>query len=84
MSKNDCIKNGGMPAIPPTYEQIKTANSGNYDHTGLTKREQFASIAMQGWLARCSDVPHLIYINPDDVAELAVEFADALLVELEK
>lgn len=49
------------------------------DAVFLTKREQFAAMAMQGfcsydWLIR----------NPKGAAILAVEYADALIAELEK
>ncbi len=46
---------------------------------GLTKRELFAAMALQG-LCACSDV-----VGEDkDIARDAVEFADALLAELAK
>lgn len=51
---------------------------------GLTKREYFAAMAMQGWLARCSTVPHTYKLEPSDIAEVAVSMADALLKELNK
>ena len=57
---------------------------GNKFHQGLTKREHFAAIAMQGWLARCSTVPHTYKLDPSDIAEVAVSMADALLKELNK
>lgn len=49
----------------------------------LTKREQFAMAAMQGWLSHCNDIP-LKRVQPESVAKAAVEFADALIEELDK
>ena len=43
---------------------------------GLTKREYFAGLAMQGLVDR--------HINYEVIAEHAVEYADALLKELER
>lgn len=45
---------------------------------GLTKREHFASLAMQG------QVSHYGAANPESVAKLAVKMADALIQELNK
>ena len=70
------IKNGDLPAMP-----IELNGFGLYEpaaYTGLTKREQFAMAAMQGILA-CdnSEFTHI-------AAQRAVEFANALLAELER
>ena len=46
--------------------------------TGLTKREMFAAMAMQGILSSGSDAAG------GTVARWAVEYADELLAELEK
>jgi hypothetical protein len=43
---------------------------------GLTKREYFAGLAMQGWIANT--------LHPKTIAMRAVQCADALLAELEK
>lgn len=60
----------------------KQAFFSNYDTSekGLTKREYFAGLAMQGIL--CSK--HLKTVNADVVAESAVLLADALLEQLEE
>lgn len=71
--------NGTECAFP-----VLEAEIGINFHPGLTKREHFAGLAMQGWLARCANVPHSAYVNPDDIAENAIEFADALLKKLEE
>jgi len=69
--------NGGNPSYPvATNDSI---------YAGLTKRELFAAMAMQGYCARD------IYGSMNDTspswldrAKLAVLHADALLAELEK
>lgn len=50
--------------------------SSHVEEKGLTKREYFAGLAMQGFLARPFD--SIIH-----VAEASVKFADALLKELD-
>jgi hypothetical protein len=52
------------------------------NHTGLTKREYFAAMAMQGWLASFSGVETMPL--PIRVSEKAVAFADALIEELNR
>lgn len=49
---------------------------------GLTKRELFAAMAMQGLAARHGDFSRII--ECPQVAEVAVGYADALLRELAK
>jgi hypothetical protein len=75
------MKNSDMPAMP-TFDKYgrppQFENSG-LQITGLTKREHFAGLAMQGCRARGSD-----YLRWSDLAKDAVEIADALLAELDK
>lgn len=55
---------------------------GMVDHPGLTKREWFAGLAMQGMCAN-----HGTYgqgRGPQDVAERAFDVADAMINESEK
>jgi hypothetical protein len=59
------MKNGEQPIVDNQFE----------DNKGLTKREYFAGLAMQGMLA--SDYR-------GDIDIMAVKFADALLAELRK
>jgi hypothetical protein len=57
--------------------------NGNYTQYGLTKREYFAGLAMQGMLSSCSNA--LITENVlKQLPILSVQFADSLLAELEK
>ena len=69
------MKNSDMPAMP-VMPVMDEADYGQ--HYGLTKREHFAAMAMQGLAA--SGNREL----SRDVAFLAVAYADALLAELEK
>lgn len=49
---------------------------GEYHH-GLTKREYFAAMAMQGWLTTRGG--NLSHVNREDMAATAVMCADALI-----
>ena len=69
------IKNGDLPAMP-----VWCANSDQQLY-GLTKREQFAAMAMQGILASLTADDNF---SPAQIARSAVLNADALLVELER
>jgi len=61
---------------------------GEYDSVGLTKREYFAAMAMQGILSDAASVTSLIETTPkgkrptEEAAKLYVECADALLAAL--
>lgn len=63
-----------MPAFPV---DTKRGVIDFKNHNGLTKREYFAAMAMQGSITRGRD-------NQDDIAKWAVEYSEALLAELEK
>jgi len=81
------IENGDMPAMPVECQfgpddKVRGQQTGNYSgwEIGLTKRELFAALAMQGMMANgVGRQTHLAQI-----AELSVNAADALLVELAK
>lgn len=80
------MKNGDMPAMPVHQVWQDCGIDGNSGphyvetvHHGLTKREQFAMAAMQG-LRSCTDAVYLA----EDLARHAVEYAAALLAELER
>lgn len=53
-------------------------------YEGLTKREYFAGLAMQGFLANsfCDTVRPLSFATREEIASLSVSQADALLKEL--
>lgn len=67
-------ENAEKPAMPSTVE----SKDGVYIYLGLTKREYFAAMAMQGLLAQNG------YDRFDSLAIDAVRQADVLLEELEK
>jgi len=82
------INNGDMPAMPVNSEQGSdidyAAGSPNKygmpTGLGLTKREHFAAMAMQGIL---SDAEYCRNLESDEIASMAVEQADQLLAALE-
>lgn len=66
----DPKENGARPAFQPSGD--------NAFALGLTKREHFAAMAMQGMLSDESEDCGGVW-KPDDCAKRACEFADALL-----
>lgn len=80
-------KNADKPAYP-SGEAYRSQSMPGGDwveckkgalHNGLTKREMFARAAMQGLCAHSGD-----YHTFSDMASDAVNYADALLTELER
>ena len=67
------IRNSAKPAWPQPSQGSQMP--------GLTKREYFAAMAMQGMFAFSAPLGRLDY---KDCAEAAVKFADALLEQLEQ
>jgi hypothetical protein len=63
----------------PIYPHLEHTHSGEVLEysKGLTKREYFAGLALQGLLA-CSEIKYL----SDDICESAVGLADELLKQL--
>lgn len=73
------MENGNHPIYPDPMrgaEQSFTNQSPHELPTGLTKREYFAGLAMQGMAM--SDLKY------EDIAHDAVKMADALFKELDK
>lgn len=70
----DAKTNGALPAHPCEFDYI---NSNRSEACGLTKRELFAAIAMQGIVTNWQ---HDWF--PENHAKFAVECADALLAAL--
>ena len=68
------------PAFPCSEHKIPDGWTGPSD--GLTKREYFAGLAMQGYLSTPTGA--VAFNNPSRCAEWAVQQADALLTELRK
>ena len=79
-------QNGKWPAFPGQARDAQGNPIAEYAD-GLTKRELFAAMAMQGWLAGC-DNAYSEFTSPGThahvAAESAVKFADALLAALDK
>jgi hypothetical protein len=76
------IKNGDLPAMPITVTDaycnfVNKVGDAAKNASGLTKREQFAAMAMQGLMTRDG-------INSERLARIAITAADALLAELER
>lgn len=79
------MKNSDLPAMPVPLTEDMTRLIDNHEaldnymaiFSGLTKREYFAGLAMQGLFAK-----HDVDIN--NAARYAVLMADALLAELER
>lgn len=74
------MDNGKMPAMPESIA-INPDSEVYYRNAGLTKREYFAGLAMQGILA--AQQPNQCYLL-SDTAKAAVEQTDALLKALEE
>lgn len=77
------MSNANTPAFPVSARDRENYEAGQYVPRGifgLTKREYFAALAMQGL---CAD-PTSEAIPQKFIARSAVELADALIAELEK
>jgi hypothetical protein len=72
------ILTGNEPANPLSHDY--KFNTSATVHYGLTIRQHFAAMAMQGALATCS--PN--HYAPLHIAEMSVKIADALIAELNK
>ncbi len=76
---------GGNPAMPLAIGG-KDMNDQNYIQEGLTIREHFASMAMQGVLAGIAGIGYRgsNQITLKEIAIMSVVSADALIKELNK
>ena len=74
------MENGKQPAFQTS---IGMSNS-EMEHMGLTKREYFAGLAMQGILASNTEGLAHGHIDMSGIIQSAVRASDALLAELEK
>ena len=75
------MKNGDMPAMP-IGDGLVGMGSVNDTVIGLTKREYFAALPMQGIVTGSEAYGH--DLADDDVAGYSVRLADALLAGLEQ
>lgn len=77
------MKQSDMPAFPLSLELNKEVENGYYySATGLTKREYFAAMAMQGIESAQSST--FCISDENKIAERAVMLADLLLAKLEE
>jgi hypothetical protein len=70
--------NDGGPAYPFIFPDESQNRFGQMAEPGMSKREYFAAMAMQGAIA--GQTRH----DLDKVAEVSVQMADALIAELEQ
>lgn len=84
------MKNADMPANAQSFAMTENECGTPFDfmnetkkYTGLTKREMFAMYAMQGLIA-ADHANGSQKLCDEDVASMAVYYADALLEELAK
>lgn len=73
------MKNGKQPIYPDPMRGTEQSFMNQSPHElpiGLTKREYFAGLAMQGTIYSSYSV--------NMIAEIAVKMADAMIAELEK
>lgn len=70
--------NSESPAYPVPSDLLDRCGQVDFSPFGLTKREYFASMAMQGLMA-CPGK-----FKTEQIVKFSIETADALLIELEK
>ena len=77
------MNNGQQPAFPlqPTFNSDGQICEEHYAFEGITKREYFAAMAIQSCINSAVSVGGSAI--PKAMAEMALEYADALLAALE-
>jgi hypothetical protein len=86
------MKNDGGPAFPiKKWTELVLDESGQIEatiktknHPGMSLRDWFAGMAMQGLLTGLNWQPGRVVHSEDELASDAYGFADAMLVEREK
>ena len=78
-------ENGNTPAMPVVVPE----KQDSYIDLGLTKREQFAMVAMQGYIAGITGWSDGLdgggcSLTPEECAKESINYADALLKALEE
>jgi hypothetical protein len=76
------IKNKNQPAFPISEEATDRIIDDIRIFTGLSKREMIAAMAMQGF--QSNSTTYQGHSSNAELAQQAVEMADALLTELSK
>ena len=77
------MENSNKPAYPISEEMTDRIDSGITIYTGLTKREYFAGLAMQGILSG-NEINRTGRKTPFSIVEMSINLADELLKQLEK
>ena len=80
------MKNADKPTYPLEFKKEGSYNTEGWSN-GLTKREYFAGLAMQGLLANCNGgmtSGGSYTFSPNGISELAILHADELLKQLEE
>ena len=70
------VKDDGRSAFP--YQHVSSPNSEL--EYGMTLRQWYAGVALPAAIREAHD----LNLHPDDVAREAVEYADAIIAELNK
>ena len=72
------MRNADAPATSIQFKQPDMYGGDDIaQYKGLTKREHFAGLAMQTLISDSS-------LSPSEASKLAIDYADALLAELDK
>ena len=85
------MKNADKPINPSTSIKISDTEFFEYNlpnkerqYSGLTKREYFAGLAMQGLMSSFTENAENGFYGTKEVVSTAIEYADELLKQLEK
>lgn len=80
------MENKNQPANPATIHKVKGEEVETVSFPGLSKREYFAGLAMQGMITKIKNEVKIETISeiPNNVAQWSILFADELLKQLEK
>lgn len=76
------MENADKPISPVANEYGHLTHEMHHESnslSGLSKREYFAGLAMQGILANNDEIPFA-----ENIAKISIKFADELLKQLEK
>lgn len=78
------MSNANEPAFPISVQRGQSGEYWTEQEGGLTKREYFAALAMQGLVDFVPGCPAIDEKDAKHIATYAVRCADALLTELAK
>ena len=85
------MKNADKPIYPTTSQKINKTEFFEYNlpnkekqYSGLTKREYFAGLALQGLMSSFTENAANGFYGTKEVVSTAIEYADELLKQLEE